>query len=324
MGNGLSELVRSAFRKAAGAVGGARASRDAAGDAGASVSDDDVRAVVEGAMGHARGFSAKVVAPWVVGTCLALSVVSGAFAGGAPAPAPEPPEPPAPLAEARVEEAEPEEEPAEPSQVTVSVAVPAEWPTDGTGPAEVAVSVAGTADEGGAVSETLPVAPGSGASLDLEPGSYVATAQSAEVTLGDTVFSAAPSSFTVDGSGDAVKVPVAFAVDTAKTEALAAEKAAAEKAAAEKAEAERKAAEQAAAEKAAAEKAAAERAAAEEARRAQEAEAQRNSQTVYYTPKGECYHRQGCGTLSRSKTVYSGTVDEALAAGKRACKVCRP
>ena len=301
MGNGLTDLVGSAFRKATGAAG-SRTSRAGSEVADAPVSDDDVRAVVRGAMGHARGFSAKVVAPWVVGMCLALSVVSGAFAGGVPASAPEPPEPPAPVALA--EAGEIEEESAEPSRVTVSVTVPAEWPADGTGTTEVSVSVAGTADEGGPVSETLPVAPGSGASLDLEPGSYVATAQSAEVTLGDTVFSAAPATFTVDGSGDAVRVSVAFAVDTAKTEALAAEKA----------EAERKAAEQAAAEKAAA----------EEARRAQEAEAQRNGQTVYYTPKGECYHREGCGTLSRSKTVWSGTVDEAIAAGKRACKVCNP
>lgn len=301
MGNGLTDLVGSAFRKATGAAG-SRTSRVGSEVADAPVSDDDVRAVVRGAMGHARGFSAKVVAPWVVGMCLALSVVSGAFAGGVPASAPEPPEPPAPVALA--EAGEIEEESAEPSRVTVSVTVPAEWPVDGTGTTEVSVSVAGTADEGGPVSETLPVAPGSGASLDLEPGSYVATAQSAEVTLGDTVFSAAPATFTVDGSGDAVRVSVAFAVDTAKTEALAAEKA----------EAERKAAEQAAAEKAAA----------EEARRAQEAEAQRNGQTVYYTPKGECYHREGCGTLSRSKTVWSGTVDEAIAAGKRACKVCNP
>lgn len=301
MGNGLTDLVGSAFRKATGAAG-SRTSRVGSEVADAPVSDDDVRAVVRGAMGHARGFSAKVVAPWVVGMCLALSVVSGAFAGGVPASAPEPPEPPAPVALA--EAGEIEEESAEPSRVTVSVTVPAEWPADGTGTMEVSVSVAGTADEGGPVPETLPVAPGSGASLDLEPGSYVATAQSAEVTLGDTVFSAAPATFTVDGSGDAVRVSVAFAVDTAKTEALAAEKA----------EAERKAAEQAAAEKAAA----------EEARRAQEAEAQRNGQTVYYTPKGECYHREGCGTLSRSKTVWSGTVDEAIAAGKRACKVCNP
>lgn len=313
MGNGLTDLVGSAFRKAAGAAG-SRTSRVGSEVADAPVSDDDVRAVVRGAMGHARGLSAKVVAPWVVGTCLALSVVAGAFAGGVPASAPEPPEPPAPVAEAEAGEADPEEEPAEPSRVTVSVTVPAEWPADGTGPTEVSVSVAGTADEGGPVSETLPVAPGSGASLDLEPGSYVATAQSAEVTLGDTVFSAAPATFTVDGSGDAVRVSVAFAVDTAKTEALAAEKAEAERVAAERAEAERKAAEQAAAEKAAA----------EEARRAQEAEAQRNGQTVYYTPKGECYHREGCGTLSRSKTVWSGTVDEAIAAGKRACRVCNP
>lgn len=318
MGNGLADLVRSAFGKVTGGACGARASRDAAGDAGASVSDDDVRAVVRGAMGHARGFSAKVVAPWCGGTCLALSVVSGAFAGGAPAPAPEPAEPPAPVAVAEVGESE--EEPAEPSRVTVSVTVPVEWPADGTGPAEVVVSVAGTADGGASVSESLAVAPGSGASVDLGPGSYVATVQSAEVTLADTVFSAAPATFTVDGSGDAVKVSVAFAVDTAKTEALAAEKAEAERVAAERAEAERKAAEQAAAEKAAAEKAAAEQAAAEEARRAQEAEAQRNSQTVYITRTGARYHNEWCSSLSQSKIPIA--LDDAVAQGYEPCKRC--
>ena len=43
--------------------------------------------------------------------------------------------------------------------------------------------------------------------------------------------------------------------------------------------------------------------------------------TVYWTPNGEVYHSTaGCPTLSRSKTVYSGTVAES---GKsRACKVC--
>ena len=43
--------------------------------------------------------------------------------------------------------------------------------------------------------------------------------------------------------------------------------------------------------------------------------------TVYWTPSGKVYHRSAsCPTLSRSKTVYSGTVNES---GKsRCCKVC--
>lgn len=44
--------------------------------------------------------------------------------------------------------------------------------------------------------------------------------------------------------------------------------------------------------------------------------------TVYWTPNGEKYHRQTCSTLSRSKTVYSGTVGQA--GGRTACKVCKP
>lgn len=43
---------------------------------------------------------------------------------------------------------------------------------------------------------------------------------------------------------------------------------------------------------------------------------------VYWTPSGEKYHRQTCPTLSRSKTVYSGTVSQA--GGRGACKVCKP
>ena len=43
--------------------------------------------------------------------------------------------------------------------------------------------------------------------------------------------------------------------------------------------------------------------------------------TVYWTPSGTVYHySRSCSTLSRSRTVYSGTI---AASGKpRACKVC--
>jgi len=46
--------------------------------------------------------------------------------------------------------------------------------------------------------------------------------------------------------------------------------------------------------------------------------------TVYYTPKGAKYHRLGCSTLSRSKTVYSCTIEKAKAMGLEPCKVCKP
>lgn len=46
--------------------------------------------------------------------------------------------------------------------------------------------------------------------------------------------------------------------------------------------------------------------------------------TVYWTPSGKSYHATSeCSTLSRSKTILSGTLDEAMAAGKTdPCNVC--
>lgn len=39
--------------------------------------------------------------------------------------------------------------------------------------------------------------------------------------------------------------------------------------------------------------------------------------TVYWTPSGKSYHTtQGCSSLARSKTILSGSLDDALAAGK--------
>ena len=48
------------------------------------------------------------------------------------------------------------------------------------------------------------------------------------------------------------------------------------------------------------------------------------SSTVYWTPNGKSYHTTSeCSTLSRSKTILSGTIDEAMAAGKTdPCNVC--
>lgn len=49
-----------------------------------------------------------------------------------------------------------------------------------------------------------------------------------------------------------------------------------------------------------------------------------NSQTVYWTPNGKSYHfDQNCSTLSRSKTILSGTLQQALDAGKTdPCDIC--
>ena len=44
---------------------------------------------------------------------------------------------------------------------------------------------------------------------------------------------------------------------------------------------------------------------------------------VYITPKGEVYHStEQCSSLSRSKTINSLTLGEAVTNGRRPCKVC--
>lgn len=99
----------------------------------------------------------------------------------------------------------------------------------------------------------------------------------------------------------------------------------AEQEAAAKAEAERIAAEQEAA-RLQAEQEAASQVEAERVRAEQEAQAQEQQQanvggTVYWTPNGEVYHStSSCPSLSRSKTVLSGSIAES---GKsRTCKNC--
>ena len=49
-----------------------------------------------------------------------------------------------------------------------------------------------------------------------------------------------------------------------------------------------------------------------------------NTQIYYWTPSGEKYHLyRDCSTLSRSKTIVSGTLEEGKAAGKSGlCKTC--
>lgn len=44
--------------------------------------------------------------------------------------------------------------------------------------------------------------------------------------------------------------------------------------------------------------------------------------TVYITRTGECYHRDGCGSLSRSRIPIS--LQDAKDRGYRACRRCNP
>lgn len=110
-----------------------------------------------------------------------------------------------------------------------------------------------------------------------------------------------------------------------KAEQEAAAKAEAERIAAEQAEAERIVAEQEAArlqaEQEAAAQAEAERIAAEQEAQSQEQQQSNVGETVYWTPNGEVYHStSSCPSLSRSKTVLSGSIAES---GKsRPCKNC--
>lgn len=92
------------------------------------------------------------------------------------------------------------------------------------------------------------------------------------------------------------------------------------------AKAKQEAATKAAADKAAADKAAAEKAAAQKQQQTAASSndvgttapaAAENGQTVYWTPHGKSYHfNRNCPTLSRSKTILSGTLAEAKATGK--------
>lgn len=52
--------------------------------------------------------------------------------------------------------------------------------------------------------------------------------------------------------------------------------------------------------------------------------AESQAYTVYWVKNGEVWHTtRTCSTLSRSKTILSGTVEEAMLAGKdRVCKRC--
>ncbi len=245
--------------------------------------------------------------------------MTNAFAGGTPTTPPAAPEPPSP-APVAVAAPEPEEEEQHVSVVKVSVVVPEQWPMEDAGAASVVVEIKGATDDGEEVTETVSVVPGSTRMLALDPGAYSVAAKEPEVTLADMVFVASGESLAVDGLGDGLAATVTFSLDETKTQEIADAKAEAQRAAEE--EAARKAEE----ERLAAEEAKRQEAEAEAARQAEAAaaEAQRNEQTVYYTPKGECYHREGCSTLSRSKVINSGSAEDAKALGKRACKVCKP
>ena len=48
------------------------------------------------------------------------------------------------------------------------------------------------------------------------------------------------------------------------------------------------------------------------------------SNIVYWTPSGKAYHRPTCPTIDNSKNLIRGTIAEAIASGRSACKVCKP
>lgn len=54
------------------------------------------------------------------------------------------------------------------------------------------------------------------------------------------------------------------------------------------------------------------------------AQEQGSEETVVVTPSGSKYHKRGCRTLSRSKTLTEMTKDQAIAAGYGPCGVCHP
>lgn len=54
----------------------------------------------------------------------------------------------------------------------------------------------------------------------------------------------------------------------------------------------------------------------------QPAEVTNINETVYIGKTGTKYHRQDCGTLKGNGTAI--TLDEALAEGRTACKICKP
>ena len=172
--------------------------------------------------------------------------------------------------------------------------------------------------------ETLELSKNDFAELDYTDGKAVITFKKAgEASL----------FFTANGNIDSSAAAITITDKAAEQAQKEAEEAAAKKAEEEaakkaeeeaKAKAEQEAAEKAAAEQAAAEQAAAEQAAAEQAaaEQAAAAQAQQNTgTTVYWTPNGEVYHSTpNCPSLSRSKTILSGSIEES---GKsRGCKNC--
>ena len=54
------------------------------------------------------------------------------------------------------------------------------------------------------------------------------------------------------------------------------------------------------------------------------ADASQTEQTVVVTPSGSKYHRPGCRTLSRSRSLTEMTVGQAIASGYQPCHVCNP
>lgn len=183
----------------------------------------------------------------------------------------------------------------------------------------ISVHITGQSDSGKNIDETLVVKPDVQQTVLLGPGTYDLVVDTNAMASATVVYQACEQTYTFEGKKDSV-ARLVVKKDAEASDALVA-KAKAEQEA--KATAEKAAAEQAAAEKAAAEQAAAEQVTAEQQAAEEEATAsQNNTATVYITKTGECYHRDGCSSLRKSKIPIS--VSDAQARGYRPCKNCNP
>ena len=172
------------------------------------------------------------------------------------------------------------------------------------------VRITGQSDSGKSVDETLVVKPDVQKTVSFGSGTYNLAVDTNAMASATVVYQACEQTYTFEGKKDSV-ARLVVKKDAEASDALVA-KAKAEQEA--KATAEKAAAEQAAAEKAAAEQAAAEQAAAEQQAVEEEATAsQNNTATVYITKTGECYHRDGCSSLRKSKIPI--LVSDAQAGG---------
>lgn len=144
----------------------------------------------------------------------------------------------------------------------------------------------------------------------------------------DAISAEGATAYSTAANGDIVVTSngTDIGVSTSKSGAIvagvsAAEKAKQEEEARAKAEAEEKAKQEA--EAAAAAQAQAEAEAQAQAQ-AQQQQQQQQQETVYITPTGSKYHRQGCRTLSRTKNPTPMSKQDAINNGYQPCGVCNP